>query len=190
MRGSDLEILSGVVLVTGNRHKLEEARRICGAPLESEAIDLPEIQSLDLERVLRAKGDEAWRRLGRPLIVEETGLELAAFGGFPGPLVRWMLEAIGPAGIARAVHALGETAAVARCGLLYLRGEDRILATGTTAGRIVDSPRGGGGFGWDSIFRPEGARATYAELPPEVKDRLSHRGKAWRRLLERLRSPL
>ena len=72
------ELLRGVVLVTGNRNKIAEARRLCGAELEAIELELPEIQSLDLEEVLRAKGEEAFRRLRRPLIVEETGLELAA----------------------------------------------------------------------------------------------------------------
>ena len=89
------------VLVTGNADKLAEARRLWPGELEHAAIDLPEIQSLDLAEVLQAKADEAWRRLQRPLVVEETGFELAALSGFPGPLVKWMLEAVGATGIAR-----------------------------------------------------------------------------------------
>ena len=78
--------LPGFALVSSNPGKIQEASRILGASLESVALDLPEIQSADLLEVLRAKGEEAWRRLQRPLVVEETGLELAALNGFPGPL--------------------------------------------------------------------------------------------------------
>jgi XTP/dITP diphosphohydrolase len=179
--------LSGrFTLVTGNRNKLIEAERILGVGLECEPLDLPEIQSLDLLEVLRAKGQEAWRRLRRPLVVEETGLELAALGGFPGPLVKWMLQAVGAEGIARTAHGLGDPRATARCALLYLDGETEVVAEGETRGELVLEPRGAGGFGWDPVFVPEGRRETYAELGTGVKDRLGHRGRAWRRLLGEL----
>jgi len=173
-------------LVTGNRNKLIEAERILGCKLSCEPLDLPEIQSLDLLEVLRAKGEEAWRRLRRPVVVEETGLSLAAFGGFPGPLVKWMLEAVGSAGIARAAHALGDPRATAACALIYRAGETTLVAEGETRGALVLEPRGEGGFGWDPVFVPEGCRETYAELGSEVKDRLGHRGLAWRELRREL----
>ncbi len=178
-------------LVTGNRNKRIEAERILGEPLECELLDLPEIQSLDIFEVLRAKGEEAWRRLRRPVVVEETGLELAALSGFPrrgtsvafpGPLVKWMLEAVGPVGIARTAHALGDPRATARCALIYLDGETERVAEGETHGGLVLEPRGEGGFGWDPVFVPEGRQETYAELGASIKDRLGHRGKAWRRM--------
>ena len=174
------------VLVTGNQGKLAEARRLLGVRLEGVALELPEVQSLDLGEVLRAKGEEAWRRLGRPLVVEETGLELAAFNGFPGPLVKWMLAAVGAEGIARAAVAGGDPRAVARCALLYRDAARTTVAEGTTAGTLVLPPRGAGGFGWDPVFRPEGERRTYGELPAAAKDRIGHRGRAWRALLREL----
>ena len=169
-------------LVTGNRNKLLEAERILGYPLKSHDIDLPEIQSLDLMEVLRAKGAEAWNRLGTPVVVEETGFELEAMNGFPGPLVKWMLEAVGAEGIASTAHALGNPRAVARCGLLYRDGDHEVLAEGTTRGVLVVQPRGAGGFGWDPVFVPDGELRTCAELDPEEKDDLGHRGRAWRAL--------
>jgi non-canonical purine NTP pyrophosphatase (RdgB/HAM1 family) len=178
------------VLVTGNPGKLAEARRLAGSGLEGIALDLPEIQSLDLEAVLRAKAAEAWRRLGRPLVVEEAGLGLAALNGFPGPLVKWMLDAVGAEGIAHAAAALGDPRAVARCMLLYVDGERTVLAAGATEGRLVLPPRGEHGFGWDPVFlpdgQPDGGTRTYGELAGLEKDAISHRGRAWRALLERL----
>jgi non-canonical purine NTP pyrophosphatase (RdgB/HAM1 family) len=173
-------------LVTGNPGKLAEARRIAGVELEGVAIDLPEIQSLDLLEVLRAKADEAWRRLGRPLVVEEAGLELAAFNGFPGPLVKWMLGSVGADGIARAAAALGDMRAVARCALLYRWGEGQLIAEGATEGSLILPGRGGQGFGWDSVFLPAGESRTFGELTGADKDAVSHRGRAWRALLARL----
>ena len=173
------------ILVTGNPDKRVEAERILGHPVDCAALDLPETQSLDLLAVLREKAAEAWRRLGRPLVVEETGLELAALNGFPGPLVKWMLLAVGAEGIARSALALGEPRVTARCALLWTDGEREVLGEGATEGTLVP-PRGGGGFGWDPVFLPDGEQRTYGELPPAEKDRLGHRGRAWRDLMAKL----
>jgi non-canonical purine NTP pyrophosphatase (RdgB/HAM1 family) len=170
-------------LVTGSRDKHAEAERILGRPVDCAPLDLPEIQGLDLQAVLRAKGEEAWRRLRRPLVVEETGLELMALGGFPGPLVKWMLQAVGAEGVARVALALGEPRAVARCALLWTDGERTLVAEGSTAGSLVLPARGDRGFGWDPVFQPAEETRTYAELPAADKDRLGHRGRAWRTLL-------
>lgn len=175
------------VLVTGNPGKLAEARRLSQFEMESVDVDLPEMQSLDLEEVVRAKADEAWRRVGRPVVVEETGLEMAALNGFPGPLVKWMLAAIGAEGIARIAQQAGDTRATARCLLLYRDAEHSVLGSGATSGHLVLPPRGTGGFGWDPVFRPEGLEMTYGELSDSQKDAISHRGRAWRDLSRRLR---
>jgi non-canonical purine NTP pyrophosphatase (RdgB/HAM1 family) len=173
-------------LVTGNLAKREEAERILGHPVDHLPLDLPEIQELDLRAVLRAKGEEAWRRLRRPLVVEETGLELAALAGFPGPLVKWMLQAVGAEGIARVAVAAGDPRATARCALLWTDGERTLIGEGSTEGTLVLPARGTAGFGWDPVFLPAGESRTYGELPAGDKDRLGHRGRAWRALLARL----
>lgn len=150
-------------------------------------MDLPEIQSLDYEEVLRAKAEEAWRRIGRPLIVEEAGLDLSVLNGFPGPLVKWMLGAVGAEGIARTAAALGEVRASARCFLLYKDGDREVVAEGRTEGTLVLPGRGTHGFGWDPVFLPEGSGLTFAELTGVEKDAVSHRGKAWRDMARELR---
>lgn len=174
------------VLVTGNAGKIAEARRLIGRDLEAVEVDLPEIQSLDLLAVLRAKGEEAWRRIGRPLVVEEAGLELAALHGFPGPLVKWMLDAVGAAGIAKTAQGLGDMRARARCALLYIDGERSLVAEGETSGTLVLPPRGTSGFGWDPVFQPVESNRTFGQLAGPEKDALSHRGRAWRALMAEL----
>ena len=174
------------VLVTGNRGKLAEARLLLGTDLEAAEVDLPEIQSLSYLEIVKAKADEAWRRLGRPLVVEEAGLDLAALNGFPGPLVKWMLEAVGAEGLAQAAHALGDTRAAARCFLLYKDADQEILAEGRTDGHLTLFGRGAHGFGWDPVFVPEGSRHTFAELSGPEKGAVSHRGKAWREMARAL----
>ncbi|HVS01424.1 MAG TPA: non-canonical purine NTP pyrophosphatase [Thermoanaerobaculia bacterium] len=178
--------LPGFTLVTGNPDKRREAEAALGHAVAVAAMDLPEIQSLDLLQVLDAKGEEAWKRLQRPLVVEETGLELAALGGFPGPLVKWMLATIGAEGIAGLALALGETRAVARCALLYRDRDRQVVGQGETRGVLVLPPRGDGGFGWDPVFQPAGEERTYGELDPAAKVAIGHRGRAWRALAGKL----
>ena len=178
--------LAPFVLVTGNRGKIAEARLALGMEIEAVEVDLPEIQGLDLFEILQQKAEVAWEMVQRPLVVEEAGLGLTALNGFPGPLVKWMLESIGAEGIARTAHALGDPRAVARCALLYRDAERSVVAEGNTSGTLVVPGRGEHGFGWDPVFLPDGESRTFAELAGQEKDAVSHRGKAWRDLMPKL----
>ena len=171
--------LPAFVLVTGNAGKQHEVERIMEYRPPCEPIDLPELQSLDVLEILRAKAEAAWQHLGRALVVDESALDLDALNGFPGPLVKWMLAAVGPEGIARTAHRLQDVRATARCALLYRDAETEVLAVGEPRGRLVREPRGDGGFGWDPVFQPDGSAETYGEMAPATKDSISHRGKAW-----------
>jgi XTP/dITP diphosphohydrolase len=171
------------VLVTGNLGKIAEARLALGGDVETVLADLPEIQSLDYLEVVRAKAAEAWRQVGRPLIVEEAGLDLPALNGFPGPLVKWMLEAVGAEGLAQAAAYLGDINATARCFLLYKDGDQELIAEGRTDGTLIPHGRGTHGFGWDPVFLPDGGTHTFAELTGPEKGAVSHRGKAWREMV-------
>jgi XTP/dITP diphosphohydrolase len=174
------------VLVTGNRGKIAEARLALGMEIEAVEVDLPEIQGLDLLDILKEKAEVAWEMVRRPLVVEEAGLSLVALNGFPGPLVKWMLTAVGAEGIARTAHALNDPRAVARCALLYRDAERSVVAEGSTSGTLVLPGRGEHGFGWDPVFLPDGESRTFAELEGREKGAVSHRGKAWRELMTRL----
>jgi dephospho-CoA kinase len=180
--------LAGALLISGNPGKLAEARRICGYPIDALKIDLPEVQSMDLTEVLRCKARDAWLRIRAPVIVDETGLELASMGGFPGPLIKWMLDSVGAEGVARAAAAFGDDRATARCGLMWFDGEREVAGEGAVAGRLVLPARGDSGFGWDPVFQPDGAELTYAEMDAPTKNRISHRALAWCDLLSRLRA--
>ena len=173
---------------------MAEAERALGHAVEAAPLDLAEIQSLDLVAVLRAKAAAAWDLLGRPLVVEESGLELAALGGFPGPLIKWMLAAVGAEGLARTALALGDPRVTAHCALLFKSGPgeaDEVVAHGRVGGELVLPPRGDGGFGWDPVVVPDGAGGrTVAELAAAGdKETFSSRGHAWRALVQRLSGP-
>jgi len=108
------------------------------------------------------------------------------WNGFPGPLVRWMLESAGAEGIARSAIALGDARAVAVCALAWTDGSEQRIGRGAAAGELVLPPRGSNGFGWDPVFRPDGEERTYGELSDAEKDGIGHRGRAWRDLLPKL----
>jgi non-canonical purine NTP pyrophosphatase (RdgB/HAM1 family) len=177
---------SPFVFVSGNAGKIAEARLASGLPIEAVEIDLPEMQSLDVGEILTAKAEEAFRRLGRPVVVEETSLELPALNGFPGPLVKWMLEAVGAEGIARTAQLLGDPRAKAVCLLAYKAEGLDFVARGEVEGTLVLPPRGAGGFGWDPVFLPDGETRTFGEMTAAEKIEKGHRGRAWRHFLELL----
>jgi non-canonical purine NTP pyrophosphatase (RdgB/HAM1 family) len=179
--------LDELVFVTSNHNKVREAEAVLGRRLAHRALDLPEIQSLDLAEVVRAKAASAWREIGRPALVEDTGLELAGLNGFPGALVRWLLSSVGPDGIGRIAHCFGDPRATARCLLCATDGTVEIVGEGVVEGSIAASPRGRLGFGWDSVFVPDdpGGR-TYGEMSDGEKNRISHRRRAFEALRESL----
>lgn len=172
--------LDDLVFVTSNRGKVREAEAVLERALDNLALDLPEIQSLDLEEVVRSKVAAAWQQLRRPVLVEDTGLELVGLQGFPGPLIKWLLVSVGPEGIARIAHAFGDSRARARCLVCAGDGEAEILGNGVVEGSIAVEPRGSGGFGWDSVFMPDdGGGRTYGEMEEDEKNLISHRRKAF-----------
>ncbi len=178
-----------LLFVTGNEGKAREVEAILGAAVERLDLDLPEIQALDVAEVARAEAQAAFARAGRPVIVEDTGLLLDALGGLPGALVKWFLATIGPGGICRLVPPGGDRGATARTAVAYCSGQGVEVFVGETRGVLVPEPAGDGGFGWDPIFRPDGASGTFAEIDPTEKDAFSMRRRAIERLRERLGAP-
>ena len=179
--------LEDLVFVTSNEGKLREAQEVLGVELEHSGLDLPEIQSLDLVEVVRHKARAAFERLGRPVLVEDTSLEIRGLDGFPGPLVRWLLVSVGAAGIGRLAGAFEDQRAAARC-IACAFGEGlEVMGEGAIPGVIVSAPRGRKGFGWDPVFAPEGGGGrTFAEMAPAEKNEVSHRRLAFEALRAKL----
>jgi len=182
-------VIDRLVFVTSSENKVREATAILGMSLERVALDLVEPQGLDVVAVARDKARLAYAELARPVLVEDTSLELAALGGFPGPLVRWLLEAAGPAAIARMLDGFTDRSASARCVALATDGAREWIGVGEVRGTIAPAPRGRGGFGWDVVFVPEwGGGRTYAEMAAEEKNARSHRALALRALAKDLKT--
>ena len=175
-------------LVTSNPGKALEIKALTGLDLAHRSLDLKEIQSMDLKEILQHKLSQACEKIGSGVIVEDTSLELPAYEGFPGPFVKWLLKTAGVEGIIRMTLAARDARAEAVCGIAGSGGSDPVLVVERIQGTISPAPRGSGGFGWDSVFVPDGSDLTFAEMNLDTKNRISHRSKAWSRFTRKLYS--
>ena len=175
-----------IILVSSNPNKGIEAERILGMPVLRVSLALPEIQAATVEEITRYKVEIAKTKGYARLIVEDVSLGFDALGNFPGPFVRWLLEAAGGDGLAAIAYALNDRAAKAQCCVGYWNGSAAKMFVGETTGEILVKPRGERHFGWDAWFQPSGSKKTFAEMSDEEKDAVSHRGKAYRQLAEHL----
>jgi len=174
-----------LVFVTSRAEKAAEAARL-GFDIERLDVDLPEPQALDPSEIVAAKARGAYALLERPVLVEDSGLAVRAWGGFPGALVKWLERSAGVEALAKMLDGFPDRSATAVCAIAYCDGGEVVSARGEVSGSIAPEPRGARGFGWDVIFVPDGDSRTFAEMAPVEKDRISHRRKAWEALALRL----
>ncbi|MGE0682751.1 MAG: non-canonical purine NTP pyrophosphatase [Candidatus Binatia bacterium] len=173
-----------LTFITSSAQKHAEVERILGQTLARESLPLEEIQATELEPVVRHKAQQAFALLGRPVLVEDTGLAFAAWNGLPGALIKWFLASLGAEGICRVLQQEANREATATTIFAYCAGVEVRVFAGVVQGVIPGTPRGSFGFGWDVIFQPWGSTRTFAEMTPEEKDRFSMR----RLALERFRA--
>lgn len=189
-----------LVFASNNAHKLQEVRQILST---STILSLREVGFLDeieengatLEENSRIKAEAVWQYLQAHteyevdgVFSDDTGLEIAALGGAPGVhTARWATaeghqDALNRA---KAIQELaGETHREAqfRTVVTLIRGGKMEQVAGVVPGRIAEQEFGDGGFGYDPVFIPEGYDKTFAELPAEVKNTISHRARAMQAL--------
>ncbi len=187
-----------VVLATRNRAKLEELRRILAPLLPVEVLglgDLPAYEEVPetgatFEENALIKAREAARRTGLPAVADDSGLAVDALNGMPGVLsARWAGSAASDAANLRLVleqvadvpDSRRGAAFVCAAALVTPAGAEEVVR-GELTGTLLREPRGTNGFGYDPIFVPTGYAVTTAELAPDEKDAISHRGQAFRAL--------
>ncbi len=180
--------------VSSNAEKYREIRGVlaeCTIDTERIVVDLPEIQSLDPAQVAAYKAQKAYEHIGHNwVLVEDTGLAIDAWNGYPGALIKWVLGAVGEAGLCRQLDAWKERSATATVALCLYDGYHLHTFTGQVHGVIAQEPRGDHGFGWDSIFCPDGFSVTYGEMLREEKMQISMRTRALDGLRDFLLTPL
>ena len=193
-----------LVMATSNPGKLREIRELLGGmdvALRSLG-DLPRVQlpeeGDDYEENARVKARTVAVALGVTALADDSGLEVEALGGAPGPRsARYGGSGLDDAG--RIAHLLEELSGISldRRRARYVcvvacvdPAGDGLTAVGYCAGRILETPHGVGGFGYDPVFQPAGETLSMAELSQDRKNALSHRARALRTLVARLdRSP-
>lgn len=169
-----------IFFATSNKNKLKEATSILGREIKSASLEIPEIQSVSVEEVVREKASGAFKLIKSPVIVEDTGLYIESFNNLPGAMVKWFEKSLGYQKICDIV---GENrAAYAETAVCFDDGNKSIVFTGRLNGSITTEPVGSNGFGWDAIFRPEGLERTLAEMELEEKNKISHRSQAFSKL--------
>lgn len=179
-----------ITLVTGNPNKLRELSDLAPAALgfTSAALDLEEIQSLDLHVILRHKLRQAYAHVGSPVIVEDVAAELASLNGLPGPFVKFFEQQLGRGALYK-LSKVADDQVTVRCLAGYYDGQRELFGEGILNGTIT-APRGENGFGFDCVVvpdgQPEGVQRTVAEMGPEEKNAISHRGQAFRGLLQQI----
>ncbi len=184
-----------LVLATRNAAKLRELARILGeqVPLAgldefAGAPDVPETgATFEENALLKARAIAEYTHL--PAVADDSGLCVDALNGMPGVLsARWA----GGHGDDKAnldlvlaqIADVPDTRRGARfeCAAALVDGVLEVVVTGTVTGRLTRERRGSGGFGYDPIFLPDGFDLTTAEMTPQAKDAISHRGRAFRAL--------
>ena len=187
-----------LIVATRNAHKTREIEQIFGSA--SAVRDLtahPEISEItesgmSFEENAKLKAIAVSRKLPGLVIADDSGLEVDAFGGAPGVRsARYAgVNASNTERIAKLLSRVANTGTKSdrrrarfRCVLAVAR-DGHVLATfeGVVDGKIAERPRGSHGFGYDPIFIPDGFKETFAELPEEVKNNISHRAEAVRKL--------
>lgn len=192
-----------VLLATRNVKKLAELRRILAASASGVELvgldDLPRYAEAPETGVTFAenallKAREGVRHTGLPTVADDSGLAVDVLGGAPGVFsARWSgRHGDDDANLRLLLDQLSDVpdehrgAAFVCAAALVLPGGKEHLVDGRQLGALTRNPRGTGGFGYDPIFIGEGQDRTNAELTPEEKDAISHRGQAFRALAKLL----
>ena len=161
---------------TTNNNKLRELSSLLEHELISAPLDLEEIQTTDLNELLKSKLNQAYQELHAPVIVEDTSLYFNAWNELPGPLIKWFLAGMGLEGIVQSLSPFEDKSSQAVCCLAFTDdGETMHFFEGKLKGLIVE-PRGLRNFGWDAIFQATGQQQTFGEMSTEEKNRISPRG--------------
>ena len=181
--------------VSGNKNKLKELSDIFNThfndiEIKQLDIDLPELQGLP-EDIVKGKlklALEKAKKLEGPVLVEDTSLCFNAYGGLPGAYIKYFLKAIKPEGLYKMVCAFKDHSAYAQSiyGLQKDKKDEPHLFIGKTDGEIV-SPRGDNNFGWDPCFKPSCSKKTFAQMDDNEKNKISHRGKSTRAMINFLK---
>lgn len=168
-------MVKGTVFITGNAGKAAFLAKWLGVELAHQKVELDELQSLDLRKIVEHKVRQAYSIVGGPVLVEDVGLTFHALGGLPGPFIKWFLQELSLQQICNLLGPEDDRSATSVVCYGWFDGERLELFMGELHGSIAKSPRGERGFGFDPIFVPEGSLKTHAEMNEHETERFSLR---------------
>ncbi len=194
-----------IVLATRNKHKVKEIKQIMKIYLDdslyskleilsaSDFTGIPEVveDGKTYEENALKKAREVYKFTGLPSVADDSGIEVDFLNSEPGVISsiyagdnatdeennRKLLKLLD--GVP-----LEKRTARFRCVIAYVDGNVEKIFYGVTEGKVALQPRGEGGFGYDPLFIPDGFEQTYAEMPRDLKNRISHRSKAVKNFVE------
>ncbi len=179
-RGKFLELQDGLKELKLSLHSLQEFPEVPEAPETG----------TDFDEIARNKATFYYSRLQLPVLAEDSGLVIPSLDGFPGIFsariaqtdeekIRIILEKL---------QDTKERSAYYYCSMVFLGSEGMMESQGRCDGTIVETPRGALGFGYDPIFCPHNTDSTFGEMNLQEKSLYSHRGRAIRQLLNKIKN--
>lgn len=166
--------------MSGNKHKIAEVQRIpepVGVDIVPVSKKIEELQTEDVDRLVRDKVAKAFEAIGRPLFVEHTGLYLSGLNGLPAGLTQIFWDRLQADRFADLVAGLGDAKVTAKTILGYCDGRAIHIFEGAIDGTVPRAPAGPTDFQWDCVFVPDGSSQTFAQMGA-AKDGISMRRKA------------
>lgn len=176
--------------LSANQHKLEEVRKIlepAGVEVLAVKEKIEELQTEDVERLVRDKLSKAFSIIGRPLFVEHTGLYLAGMNGLPAGLTQIFWDKLEADKFTALVRGIGDPSVTAKTVLGYCDGRQIHMFSGEVQGTVPEHPVGPRDFQWDCVFVPNGHTETFAEMG-DRKNEISMRRRALDAFAEFLKS--
>ncbi len=182
------------MFITSNSHKYEEfshaigKTEIMGKHYKMKYI---EVQADTIDLVAMASATQIASYMSKPFVIEDSGISIDVLSGFPGPYSSFVFQTIGNQGILDLMRDKERRSASFRSVFILFDGIEFHKFTGESQGVLETTQKGDMGFGYDPIFVPycrDGTLCdkTYAQLPIELKNELSHRGKSLEKLIEYL----
>lgn len=173
--------------ITSNSGKFREVVSIfAGTGIELTQLDTeyPEIQTESIVDVVRFALEQLTED---NILIDDSGLFIDALNGFPGVFSSYVFETVGCDGILKLLQNVDDREARFEC-CFGLRSQGRdYLFVGIAKGEISREVQGTNGFGYDPIFIPAGERRTFAQMSTEEKNKISHRGRAARKVVNFLK---
>jgi XTP/dITP diphosphohydrolase len=176
--------------VSSNVHKIKEVEAILnpvGVQVVPSKIKIEEIQTEDVQKLVRDKLLKAFARIGRPVFVEHTGLSLLGLNGLPGGLTQIFWDRLEADAFTQLVGSLNSQAVTAKTVIGYCDAQTVHYFEGEVIGTVPALPAGARDFQWDCVFIPNGHTHTFAELGSQ-KNQISMRRIALNKFADFLKS--